>query len=186
MAQQQGFARWRSGPLELVLHRGIFAGFGASTVMGFFAMVTSATYGGRGFFTPAYHVAFIIDPNTMGQSLQKAEAGERFFFSQESFVFGMAAHVMVGAFFGALFAVLALRLHLRDRRAVVGGLIYGLAVMVLMSALVLPVAAQMSGAGQAISGMGGEIGWPTWVALHAIFGLALGTWIYVRPQDLQG
>jgi hypothetical protein len=186
MAQQQGFARWLPGPLELVLQRGIFAGFGASTVMGFFAMVTSATYGGRGFFTPAYHVAFILDPNTMGQSLQKAEAGERFFFSQEAFVFGMAAHVMVGAFFGALFAVLAMRLHLRDTRAVVAGLIYGLAVMVLMSALVLPVAAQMSGAGQAISRMGGEIGWPTWVVLHAIFGLALGTWIYVRPQDLQG
>jgi len=186
MAQQQGFVRWRPGSLELVLQRGIFAGFGASTVMGVLAMLASATYEGRGFFTPAYHVAFIIDPNTLGQSLQKAQAGERFFFSQEAFVFGMAAHVMVGAFFGALFAVLAIRLHLRDRRAVVGGLIYGLAVLVLMSALVLPAAAHMSGAGQAISRMGGEIGWPTWVVLHVIFGLALGTWIYVRPQDLEG
>ena len=186
MAQQQGFARWHSGALELVLQKGIFAGFGASVVMGVFAMLASATYGGRGFFTPAYHVAFIIDPNTMGQSLQKAQAGERFFFSQESFMFGMAAHVMVGAALGALFAVLAIWLHLRDRRALVGGVIYGMVVMALMSALVLPMAAQMSGAGQAISRMGGEIGWPTWVVLHAIFGLALGGWIYVRPQDLEG
>ena len=186
MAQQQGFARWQPGQLELVLQKGIFAGFGASAVMGLFAMLASATYGGRGFFTPAYHVAFVIDPITMGQSLQKAEAGERFFFSHESFIFGMAAHVMVGAVFGAVFAVLALRLHLRERRAVVGGLIYGLAAMVLMSALVLPMVGQMSGAGQAISRMGGEIGWPTWVVLHAIFGLALGAWIYVRPQDLEG
>ena len=186
MAQEQGFARWHPGRLELVLQKGIFAGFGASTVMGVFSMLASATYGGRGFFTPAYHVAFVIDPNTMVQSLEKAAAGERFFFSQQAFVFGMAAHVMVGAFFGALFAVLAIRLHLRDRRAVVGGLIYGVAVLVLMSALVLPAAANMSGAGQAISRMGGEIGWPTWVVLHAIFGLALGAWIYVRPQDLEG
>jgi len=186
MAQRQGFARWQPGPLELVLQRGIFAGFGAAAVMGVFAMLSSATYGGRGFFTPAYHVAFIIDPNTLGQSLQKAQGGDRFFFSQEAFVFGMAAHVMVGAFFGALFAVLAIRLHLRDRQAIVAGLIYGLAVLVIMSALALPAAANMSGAGEAISRMGGEIGWPTWVVLHAIFGLALGTWIYVRPQDLEG
>jgi uncharacterized membrane protein YagU involved in acid resistance len=186
MAQEQGFARWRPGQLDLVLQRGIFAGFGASTVMGLFAMVASATYGGRGFFTPAYHVSFIIDPNTWPLALTKAGEGERFFFSQEAFIFGMAGHVMVGAVFGALFAVLAPRLRLRGTRALWGGLIYGLAVMVLMSALVLPLAGDMSGAGQAISRMGGEIGWPTWVVLHAIFGLALGTWIYVRPKDVEG
>lgn len=185
MAQQQGFTKRREA-LELVLQRGIFAGFGASVVMGFFAMVASATYGGRGFFTPAYHVSFIIDPITMGRSLQKAGAGERFFFSQESFIFGVVAHLMVGAVFGALFAVLAQRVRLHGTRALWGGLIYGLAVMTLMSVVVLPLAANMSGAGEAISRMGGEIGWPTWVALHAIFGLALGTWIYVRPQDIEG
>ena len=186
MAQEQGFARWRGEQLEPVLQRGIFAGFGASTVMGVLAMVASGTYGGRGFFTPAYHVSFTIDPITMGQSLQKANAGDRFFFSQESFIFGVGAHIMVGAVFGVLFAVLAMRLRLRDKRALWGGLIYGLAVMVLTSVVLLPLAGQMSGAGEAISRMGGEIGWPTWVVLHAIFGLALGTWVYVRPQDVEG
>ncbi|HEX2280042.1 MAG TPA: hypothetical protein VHN13_23400 [Candidatus Tectomicrobia bacterium] len=186
MAQQQSFARRRGEALEPVLQRGIFAGFGASTVMGFFALVASATYGGRGFFTPAYHVSFIIDPITMGLSLQKAGSGDRFFFSHESFIFGVVAHLMVGAVFGALFALLARQFRLRDTRAVWAGLIYGLAVMVLMSVLVLPLAANMSGAGQAISRMGGEIGWPTWAALHAIFGLALGAWVYVRPQDVEG
>jgi len=154
--------------------------------MGFFAMAASATYAGRGLYTPAYHVSFIIDPLTMGLSLQKASAGHRFFFSQESFIFGVVAHLMVGAVFGALFAVLAQRLRLRGTRAVWSGLIYGLAAMTLMSLLVLPLAANMSGAGGPISRMGGEIGWPTWVVLHAIFGLALGTWIYVRPQDVEG
>ena len=186
MAELGGFADRRSDALERIAQRGIFAGFGASTVMGLLAMVASATYQGRGFFTPAYHVAFIIDPTTFPVALTKASAGERFFFSQETFIFGAAGHIMVGAFFGALFAVLAPRLRLWGTRALWGGVIYGLAVMVLMSALVLPLAGDMSGAGQAISRMGGEIGWPTWVALHAIFGLALGAWIYVRPQDLEG
>ncbi len=149
-------------------------------------MAASATYEGRGFFTPAYHVSFVIDPLTMGMSLQKAGGGERFFFSQESFIFGVVAHLMVGAVFGAVFALLARRLRLRDTPAIWAGLIYGLAVMVLMSAVVLPVAANMSGAGHSISRMGAEIGWPTWAALHAIFGLALGGWVCVRPQDVEG
>jgi uncharacterized membrane protein YagU involved in acid resistance len=186
MAHQEGFARRRAEELELLLQRGIFAGFGASTVMGFLAMVASGTYGGRGFFTPAYHVAFTIDPHTMPLSIQKAGEGERFFFSHEAFVFGLAAHIMVGAMFGALFAFLAPRFRLRDKRALWGGVIYGLAVMVVTSVLLLPLAAEMSGAGEPISRMGGEIGWPTWVVLHAIFGLALGLWIYVRPQDVEG
>jgi uncharacterized membrane protein YagU involved in acid resistance len=186
MAQYEGFARRRAAELEPVLQRGIFAGFGASMVMGFLAMVASGTYAGRGAFTPAYHVAFTIDPNTLIQSLQKAEAGERLYFSQESFMFGTVAHIMVGAVFGALFAVLAMRLHLREKRALVVGLVYGLTVMVMMSVLVLPVVAEMSGAGQPISRMGGDIGWLTWVVLHAIFGLALGLWVYVRPQDVEG
>lgn len=186
MAQQEGFARRRADELESVLQRGIFAGFGASAIMGLFAMVASGTYAGRGFFTPAYHVAFTIDPNTMPLSLQKAGVGERFFFSREAFVFGLAGHIMVGALFGVLFALLASRLRLRDKRALWGGLIYGLAVMVLTSALLLPLAAEMSGAGEPISRMGGDIGWLTWVVLHAIFGLALGLWVYVRPQDVEG
>ena len=186
MAQHEGFARRRGEALEQVLQRGIFAGFGAAAAMGLVAMAASGTYEGRGVFTPAYHVAFTIDPNTLGRSLQAAATGDRFFYSQEAFVFGLAIHVMVGAFFGALFAVLAPRFRLREMRAVWGGLIYGLAVMALTSAVLLPIAGGMSGAGDPITRMGGEIGWPTWVVLHAIFGLALGTWIYVRPQDVEG
>ena len=186
MAQEHSFARWRPEVLELVLQKGIFAGFGAAALMGLFAMASSATYAGRGFFTPAYQVSFTIDPNTLIQSLEKAKAGERFFFAQESFIFGTVGHVIVGSVLGAIFALLAMKLHLREKRALVAGLVYGLAVMALMSVLVLPVVAQMTGAGKAISQMGGDIGWLTWVVLHAIFGLALGLWVYVRPQDVEG
>lgn len=186
MAPALGFAGRRRDTLERTLEKGVFFGVAASIPMGICAMVASATYEARGFFTPAYHVAFIIDPNTMGMSLARAGSGERFFMSRESFVFGLAAHVIVAGFFGALFAVLALMLRLEGTRVLVGGVVYGLAVMAVMSALVLPAAGSFFGAGAPISRMGSEIGWATFAALHAIYGLALGAWIYVRPQDLRG
>jgi uncharacterized membrane protein YagU involved in acid resistance len=186
MTQAQGFARRRGAALERTLEKGVFFGIVASIPMGVCAMVASATYQARGFYTPAYHVAFIIDPNTLGMSLAKAGTGERFFMSRESFVFGLAAHVMVAGVFGALFAVLATKLRLQGNRVLVAGLVYGLAVMVVMSAAVLPAAGRFFEAGPTISDMASEIGWATFAALHAIYGLALGAWIYVRPQDLEG
>jgi len=186
MAPLQGFAGPKGEALERTLEKGVFVGVLASIVMGLCAMAASASYQSRGFFTPAYNVSFIIDPNTMGQSLQRAAAGERFFMSQESFVFGMAGHVMVAGFFGAIFAFLATKLHLRGTQALVAGLVYGLVVMVVMSAVVLPVAGGLSDAGDPISRMGSEIGWATFAALHAVYGLVLGGWLYVRPQDSEG
>ena len=174
-----------AGILDRILQKGIFAGFVASTAMGLVAMVASATYQGRGFYTPAYHVAFIIDPHTMGRSLEKADAGERFFFSREAFVFGMAGHIVLAGVLGALFTIVALSLRWRGRRALTGGFAYGLGVMAVMSLLVLPAAGALSGAGDPISRMGSEIGWPTFAIVHAVFGLALGAWLYLRPQDLE-
>ena len=185
MAPLQGFARQRTEALERTLEKGVFFGVLASIPMGLCAM-TASVFQSRGFFTPGYHVAFTIDPNTWGLSLQRAADGDRFFMSQESFVFGLAIHVIVAGVFGALFAVAATRLRLQGRQVLVGGIAYGLAVMALMSALVLPVAGAAFDAGDPISRMGSEIGWATFAALHAVYGLALGTWVYVRPQDLEG
>lgn len=173
------------GTLDRVLQKGIFAGFVASAAMGIVAMAASATYQGRGFYTPAYHVAFIIDPHTMGISLERASNGERFFFSQEAFVFGMAGHIVVAGVLGALFALVAITLRWQGRRALTGGVVYGLVVMALMSLFVLPAAGALSGAGDPISRMGNEIGWPTFAVVHAVFGLVLGAWLYIRPQDLE-
>ena len=186
MTPVQGFAGRRADALERTLEKGVFFGLVASIIMGLCAMAASATYQGRGFFTPAYHVAFIIDPNTMGLSLEHAASGDRFFLSHEPFVFGLAAHVIVAGCFGALFAVAATKFRPRGTQALAGGLIYGLLVMFVMSTLVLPVAGSAFDAGQPISRMGSEIGWATFAALHAVYGLALGMWLYVRPQDIEG
>ena len=182
MASFQGLAKER--PLERVAERGVSAGLGASAILGLFAMVASATYQGRGFFTPMYHAAFVIDPQTMGDAISKAGAGERFYFVRESFILGMIIYVLVGGTLGAFFGVVGRALHLRGTRALAGGVAYGLAVMVLMSLLVLPRVASLSGAGRPISHMGGEVGWPTFVAYFVVYGLALGSWLYLRPQDI--
>ena len=182
MASFQGLAKER--PLERVAERGVSAGLAASAVLGLFAMVASATYQGRGFFTPMYHAAFVVDPQTMGVAIGKAGAGEPFYFAREAFIFGMIIYVLVGGTLGAVFAVLGRAFRLRGTRAIAGGLVYGLVVMALMSLVVLPEVASLAGAGRPISHMGDEVGWPTFVAYFAVYGLALGSWLYLRPQDI--
>jgi uncharacterized membrane protein YagU involved in acid resistance len=169
---------------ELTLERGVFAGMVAGVALGLFAMVASATYQGRGFFTPMYHAAFIIDGQTMGVAIDKAGSGEPFYFARETFLFGMIIHVMVGGALGVAFALVAKKLHLHGLRALAGGLVYGLAAMALMSLVVLPQAATLFAAGKPISRMGDQIGWPTFVAQFAVFGFVLGLWLYFRPQDI--
>ena len=182
MASLQGYTRER--PLERIAERGVCAGLVGSAVMGLFAMVASGTYQGRGFFTPMYHAAFVIDPQTMVTSIGQAGAGERFYFVRESFLLGMIIYVLVGGTLGALFGVGARILHLHGTRALPAGVAYGLAVMVVMSLLVLPRVAAMTGAGNPIAHMGAEVGWPTFVSYFVLFGLVLGAWLYLRPQDI--
>jgi hypothetical protein len=184
MTWLQGFTEDDRTTLEKVAERGIFAGLVASVVMAVFAMVASGTYQGRGLFTPMYHAAFIIDEETMGDAIAKAGEGEPFYFFRETFIFGMIAYVLLGGAFGGLFAVVAKKLRLQGTRAILGGVVYGLGVMVVMSLAVLPGAAKLFGAGEPISRMGAEVGWPTFVAQFAVFGLALGGWPFLRPQDI--
>jgi hypothetical protein len=182
MTSLQGYTRER--PLERIAERGVCAGLVGSAVLGLFAMVASGTYQGRGFFTPMYHAAFVLDPQTMVTSIGQAAAGERFFFVRESFFLGMVIYVLVGGTLGALFGVVARVLRLHGARALAGGVAYGLTVMVLMSLLVLPRVGAMSGAGQPIAHMGDEVGWPTFISYFMVFGLVLGVWLYLRPQDI--
>jgi hypothetical protein len=189
MAELQRFARqnrasFDRASFERVFERGVFAGMVAAVAFGLFAMVASATYQGRGFFTPMYHAAFIIDGQTMGVAVDKAGSGEPFYFFRETFVFGVIVHVMVGGALGALFALVAKRLRLHGARAIAGGLVYGIAVMAFMSLAVLPRAAALFAAGEPLSRMGDVIGWPTFVAQFAVFGFVLGLWLYLRPQDI--
>ncbi len=170
--------------LERVMERGLFAGLVASAAMGLFAMAASATYQGRGFFTPMYHAAFIIDEETLGVSIAKAGTGEPFYFFRETFIFGLVAYVLLGGLLGIAFAAGARQVRLQGKMAVAVGLAYGFAIMLVMSFLVLPPAADLFGAGRPLSRMGAEVGWPTFIAQFAVFGLVLGAWVYKRPDHV--
>lgn len=170
--------------LERVMERGVFAGLVASGAMGFLAMMASATYQRRGFFTPMYHAAFVIDEDTMATSITKAAAGDPFYLFRETFIFGFIVYVILGGTFGIAFAVGAKWLQLQGNRALVAGLGYGLGIMVVMNFLVLPMVANALGAGDPISRMGAEAGWPTFIMQFAVYGLTLGSWVYIRPEDI--
>ncbi|MCH9730151.1 MAG: hypothetical protein K0U84_10855 [Actinomycetia bacterium] len=80
----------------------------ASLVMALFAMIAAATYQGTGFFTPLYHIASLfLDPSTMMASMQQGMAGSNFYFAFGPAVVGVIIHMMVGATYGVVFAVIA-------------------------------------------------------------------------------
>jgi uncharacterized membrane protein YagU involved in acid resistance len=179
-----GVTRKPGRSLEQIAEAGILAGIVAAVPMALFAMIASATYQGRGFFTPVYHIAFVVDPTTWPTSVELAEAGDAYYFRNEPFVFGMAMHIAIAAIFGLLFALLANVVRPRGRAALAWGVGYGLIVMLFMTIIVLPIVGSAVDAGEPISRMASNVGWFTFGLAHAIFGCALGLWVLWRPQDV--
>jgi hypothetical protein len=58
---------------------------------------------------------------------------------------------------------------------VAAGVLYALAVMVVMSFAVLPLAAELLGGGTVVEDMAARLGWATWIVAHVTFGVLLGT-----------
>jgi hypothetical protein len=164
---------------------GAIAGLVASVLMGMFAMIAAATYQGTGFFTPMYHIAStFISGDAMKTSMDRAMHGSDFYFAAGPALLGAIVHMMWGAMLGAIFGVLAWWLRLRGAAAPVAGVVYGLAVMIVDSLIVLPIAASVFGGGTPISDMPQIVGWGTFTIEHAIFGLVVGLWPALRPQDV--
>jgi hypothetical protein len=170
--------------VQRAMEAGIMAGLVAAVPMGIFALIASQATQNDGFFTPVYRVASIIDPAPLAASIQEAALGSKFYFDQQPFFSAGAAHLGVGCFFGAVFALVARRLRLHGRAALAGGVLYGLAVMAFMAFAGLPAIAAVLGGGEVIRDLPGGLGWPTFVLAHAVYGLALGIWILWRPGDL--
>jgi hypothetical protein len=164
---------------------GVVAGVVAAAAMGMFAMVAGATYLRTGFFTPMYHIAStLIGPDAMEASMQRAADGNLFYLQAGPAALGLAAHLLVGAVFGAAFGIIARALRLRGGLAVAVGVTYGLLVLVVMSFVGLPIAASLFDAGDPIAEMPSMVGWPTFTIEHALFCLVLGIWPLVRPGDV--
>jgi hypothetical protein len=151
---------------------GAIAGMVAGAMMAMYAMIASATFLGQGFFTPLYGIASpLLGPGAMMQSMKQG-----LYFTAGPAVLGLIIHMLWSALYGMLFALLVFFLRLRGMMALVGGLVYGLIVLVIMSFIVLPIV----GAGT----MPAMIGWPSFVVEHVIFGMVLGLWPLLRPADV--
>lgn len=164
---------------------GLIAGVGAAGVMIAYAMVAAATYQDAGFFTPLYHIAStFIDPSAMEASMKAAMGGDSFHLDLGPAALGLAIHLGTGAVLGALFGLLLRALRSSRIAALPLALGYGLVVLVTMSFVVLPVAAELFGGGKPISDMPNMVGWATFSVEHLIFGLVLGLGLMLPPRPV--
>lgn len=168
----------RSTPLSWHHVRvGALLGVVAAVVMGMFAMIASATYHDTGFFTPLHHIASaLIEPTAMMRSMEAGMAGDTFAISVGPALLGLALHLATGAFWGAIFGLIVSTGWLRGMTGLVGGIVYGLAVMVVMAFVALPLIASIFGGGDPISDMPRLAGWGTFAIEHAMYGTVLGLW----------
>jgi len=173
--------------IDRILVPGILAGMVAAVPMGIFSMIAAATYQHRGFFTPMYHIASLLGDDTAARSLQEAASGDVFFFVPEPAIFGVAMHLVVGGFFGAIFSVVARAVVARvlpSRASIIAvGVAYALLVMLLMSLVLVPAADAVLSGEERVSSFASVAGWGTFTIQHVIYGLVLGLWPVFRPQD---
>jgi hypothetical protein len=169
--------------IDRVLIPGVLAGMVAAVPMGLVATVITAVQN-RGFLRPAYQVAFVIAGDESRASLERTLAEDRFFVESQMVLFGVLLHLIVGGFFGALFAYVAPTTRYPRHRLVVG-VVYALAVMVAMSVVVLPLLAVLLDAGTEVSRFGGRIGWWTFLLQHVVYGLVLGWWPWYGPWGVK-
>ena len=154
---------------------GAIAGMIGGAMMAMFTMIATATYLGMGFFTPLYVMA---SPLIGKQVMMTAMHGGVFYFALGPAVLGLVVHMMWSALWGIIFGLIAAGLHLRGVAAVVGGMIYGLLVLLVMSFIVLPIVGAPT--------LFQLLGWPTWIIGHLLFGMVVGLWLVLRPQDVTG
>jgi len=183
---------FRPGPraassIDRIVVPGILAGMVGAVPMGLFSMIAAATYQHRGFFTPMYHIASLLGDDTAARSLQGAASGDVFFFVLEPTIFGVAMHLVVGGFFGAIFSVVARAVVARivpSRASIIAvGVAYALLVMLLMSLVLVPAADAVLSGEERVSSFASVAGWGTFTTQHVIYGLVLGLWPVFRPQD---
>lgn len=139
----------------------------AGLIMGIYAMMASA-WMGQGFFTPLYGIASpLIGPKEMEASMMQGV-----YLNPGPALLGLAIHMMWSALYGIVFGLLWSRVGGTGIVAAVGGAVYGLAVMVFMTFIVLPLVG--------VGGMPGMIGVSFGIE-HALFGLVLGLWPSIQP-----
>ena len=151
---------------------GAITGMIGGAIMAMFIMIATATYLSRGFFTPMYVIASpLIGKQVLMTSLHQG----LFYFALGPALLGLVVHMMWAALYGMIFGLIAYGTHLKGVVAVISGLVYGVLVMLFMSFVIVPIAGAPN--------IPNSLGWPTWTIGHLLFGLVLGLWPVLRPQD---
>lgn len=162
-----------SSRLVKLLLIGAIVGMIGGAVMAMFTMIATAAYLNMGFFTPLYAIA---SPLAGQQTLMTSLHQGVFYFALGPALVGLVVHMMWSALYGMMFGLIAYVAHLKGTLAVISGIVYGVLVMLLMSFLVAPIA----GAPNLLQMLGGL----SFTLGHLMFGLVLGLWPVVRPQDV--
>lgn len=152
---------------------GAVAGIIAGVMMAMYAMIASATFLHEGFFTPLYGIASPLAG--MRDVMLSMQHG--MFVDGGPMLLGLMVHMLWSAFFGIVFGLVARSLHLKGMLAVMGGLVYSIVILLVMGFVVLPIV----GAGQ----LPGMVGWLSFTIQHLVFGMVLGLWPVLRPQDFR-
>jgi len=151
---------------------GAIAGMLGGAMMAMFTMLATATYLGMGFFTPLYVIA---SPLSGPQAMMTTMHGGAFSFALGPAVLGLVVHMMWSALWGIIFGLIAYGLHLRGVAAIIGGMVYGVLIMLVMNFVLLPIV----GAPHLLNLLGGT----TFIIGHLLFGMVVGLWPVLRPQD---
>ncbi|MBS2963552.1 hypothetical protein KGA66_10875 [Actinocrinis puniceicyclus] len=160
---------------------GAIAGVIGSLMMAMYAMIASATYRHHGFFTPLYHIAStLISTNALMASMQHAMMGGAFYFSLGPALLGALVHMMVGAMYGAILALLVSMRRISAPMLVAAGTVWGAVAFALSSWVLLPIVASVLSSGDQITHMASMVGYGTFLVEHLIFGMIAGVLLAVR------
>lgn len=163
-------ASTRSNTVSLIRVE-VLASMIAGAIMILYAMFASLTILDQGICTPLYSIASpLIGKRPMMMSMQ-----QHLYFNLGPVCLGLVIHLLWAALYGVIFILLVRDFQLRGAKAVISGLLYSVLVMLFMSFVVLPIFG--------ISGMLTMVGWPSFTVEHLLFGLMLGFWPTLRPQE---
>src|SRR5947209_18105522 len=155
-----------------ILLQGVLVGMLGGVLMALFTMLATATYLQMGFFTPLYAIAA---PLIGRQTLLNSMTSGVFYFAPGAALLGLLIHLLWASFWGMLFGLIARGLHLTEGAAIIGGLVYGLLVMLVMLFVVVPIVGAPD--------LPRLVGSLSFIIAHALFyGLPLGLWPVVQPQ----
>lgn len=161
---------------------GLIAGGIAGMMMAAWTMIAGATFRDFGFFTPMYLISSPFGAVDEARQAIAAAPSDVFYWFTGAALLGAAIHMVNSMMLGVVFGAVARMLRLRGLTAVIGGVVYGLASLVVMTFALAPLAEQVFGGAPYVDNIGDVIGWPTWIAAHVVFGMVLGLWPALRPR----